>query len=657
MGFKFDGYSYEMPWRENFEGRAAAAWWLSLTTSGLCLFFSTRPATPFLYMAGICATMATWRSIGAWRLYRRQAPLKGRQLSFITVPELAQKIRDPQHASDQWIGRGFIWEHRHAQAVNEILKSDYFSAIRDKQAQEKMGASWIHGLNPKESELWQPLKHIEGHTLITGNPGTGKTRLFDLLISQAILRGESVLIIDPKGDKELRDNARRACRTAGHADRFVYFHPAFPEESVSIDPLKNFNRSTELASRIGALMPKGGSSDSFTAFAWQTVNRIFEGFLICAKKPTLLALRHYIEFGAGQLLCETIRAYIRNLRDADTEQLLSSYDNELTEARAAYLTIKNPRNTMEHFITAAAAAFYRAQLSDQFPSPEIEGLITLFEHDHAHFSKMIASLLPVLEMLTAGSLAQLLSPDEKRTDITLFDSKSMLEEQKVVCIGLDALSDAMVGHMVGSLFLSDLASVAGARFNYEDPRKMRPINIFVDEASEVLNEPFIQLLNKGRGAGMRLFVATQTIADFAAQMGSTDKANQILGNINNKFALRTYDLSTQEYLAEHMPKTSVTYVQRGQGVGGSADTPLMHTGHLCESLVEKEVPLFAPQLFSMMPNLEYLAFISGGVTLKGRLPILVGGKELKEKPLRNTAASFSTTPKHRRAGHAIAAEV
>ena len=56
-------------------------------------------------------------------------------------------------------------------------------------------------------------------------------------------------------------------------------------------------------------------------------------------------------------------------------------------------------------------------------------------------------------------------------------------------------------------------------------------------------------------------------------------------------------------------------------------------------------------------NMPEDPFISGGVTLKGRLPILVGGKELKEKPLRNTAASFSTTPKHRRAGHAIAAEV
>lgn len=61
----------------------------------------------------------------------------------------------------------------------------------------------------------QPLKHTEGHSLIVGTTGSGKTRMFDILISQAILRGEAVIIIDPKGDKEMRDNARRACEAMG----------------------------------------------------------------------------------------------------------------------------------------------------------------------------------------------------------------------------------------------------------------------------------------------------------------------------------------------------------------------------------------------------------------------------------------------------------
>ena len=59
--------------------------------------------------------------------------------------------------------------------------------------------------------------------------------------------------------------------------------------------------------------------------------------------------------------------------------------------------------------------------------------------------------------------------------------------------------------------LADLASVAGDRYNYGLDN--RPVNIFVDEAAEVINDPCIQLLNKGRGAKFRLFIATQTFAE------------------------------------------------------------------------------------------------------------------------------------------------
>ncbi|MCV5153346.1 DUF853 family protein, partial [Escherichia coli] len=102
--------------------------------------------------------------------------------------------------------------------------------IQGKKKELPIGQPWIHGVEPKEEKLMQPLKHTEGHSLIVGTTGSGKTRMFDILISQAILRGEAVIIIDPKGDKEMRDNARRACEAMGQPERFVSFHPAFPEE-------------------------------------------------------------------------------------------------------------------------------------------------------------------------------------------------------------------------------------------------------------------------------------------------------------------------------------------------------------------------------------------------------------------------------------------
>lgn len=636
MAFNSDGYSYEMPWRKNFEARSAAGYTLGAAAALICSVTVSMPAEVFYWMAGFNLAIGSWRWLQAYRLWKRLRYLKGYPLTFATVEDMKAKADDPRHQTEQYVGRGFIWENRHTQAAFEITKSDYYTTfISDGECAHNFGMGWLHGIEPKEFDMWQLLAHTNGHTLITGVPGSGKTRLFDMLITQAVSRGEGVIIIDPKGDAELKNNARRACKANGIEHRFISFHPAHPDESVALDPLKNFTRSSEVASRITSLMPSGGSSSTFSAFAWNVLSSIADAMIMVGIKPSLVKLRGYVENGVEDLLCKTVARHteIVSLKSAN-KTLGAELEERFEQVRIAYANPprgKKPSLPINVSLAKAAATFYKEKLIERWPSRKIGGLLSIFEHDQAHYSKMITNLLPLLGMLTNGKMGELLSPDDFPSTRPKFDTSSIINEQFIFWLGLDSLSDAEVGQRVGALILSDLASVAGARYNFVEPEKMRAINIFVDEAAEVLNEPFIQLLNKARGAQMRLYVATQTIADFAAKMGSTDKANQILGNINNKFALRTTDLSTQKYLSEHMPKTTIHYVQRGQGVGGALDKPLMHSGHLSESLMEKEVPLFAPQFYSMLPNLEYLAFISGGTAIKGRIPIIVDDPEKAAK--------------------------
>lgn len=636
MAFKNDGFTYDMPWRPNFEARAALGYTAGVAASAACSYIAPLPQSAFVWMGTFCGGLAAWCWYGAYKVWRRLKNLKGMPLTFATVDDMMEKAKDPKHKGEQYLGKGFIWENRHAQAAYEITKNDYYTTFISNDGRARnFGMGWLHGIEEKEHDIWQLLAHTAGHTLITGVPGSGKTRLFDMLITQAVSRGEGVIIIDPKGDVELRNNALRACRANGIEHRFIWFHPAHPDESVALDPLKNFNRSTEIASRITSLMPTGGASATFSAFAWNVLSSISDAMIMCGIKPSLIKLRSYAENGVQDLLTRTVLKHCEMVSLRAGKDLLQELQEELNKVDRINTGLKDRGKTSQippaNAKALAAADFYKRKLMDKYPSRKIGGLLSIFEHDQAHYSKMITNLLPLLGMLTNGKMGELLSPDDFPNTRPKFDTGAIINEQFVFWLGLDSLSDAEVGQRVGSLILSDLASVAGARYNFVEPEKMRPINIFVDEAAEVLNEPFIQLLNKARGAQMRLYVATQTIADFAAKMGSVDKANQILGNINNKFALRTTDLSTQKYLSEHMPKTTIHYVQRGQGMGGSSDKPLMHTGHLTESLMEKEVPLFAPQFYALLPNLEYLAFISGGTTIKGRLPIIHEDKEKTER--------------------------
>jgi conjugal transfer pilus assembly protein TraD len=235
---------------------------------------------------------------------------------------------------------------------------------------------------------------------------------------------------------------------------------------------------------------------------------------------------------------------------------------------------------------------------------------------------MIASLMPILNMLTAADLGPLLSPDaaDTRDPRRLTSMAACIERAQVVYLGLDALSDSMVGSAIGSILVADLAAVAGDRYNYGV--NLTPVNVFIDEAAEVVNDPFIQLLNKGRGAGLRLTVATQTFADFAARTGSEAKARQVLGNINNLIALRVLDAETQQYVTDSLPKTRLKSVLLTQGSTTHSQNPFLYTGNVGERLGEEEGDLFPPALLGQLPNLHYLAILAGGRMVKGRLPIL-----------------------------------
>ncbi|WP_211098439.1 TraM recognition domain-containing protein [Skermanella stibiiresistens] len=236
---------------------------------------------------------------------------------------------------------------------------------------------------------------------------------------------------------------------------------------------------------------------------------------------------------------------------------------------------------------------------------------------------MIAVLKPVLGQLTSGTLGPMLSPDPTDPHDTrpITDLQRVIARRQVCYIGLDSLSDPIVGATIGSMLLADATSVAGSRYNFGED--LKPVNVLTDEAAETINTPLIQLLNKGRGAVIRVTIATQTIADFEARFASSAQARQVLGNCNQMVVLRVLDTETQQYVCETMPKVMIKRLQRSQGMssGSSASNPLAFSGTASESLVEEEAELFPAALLGQLPNFEYL-FVVGGTVLKGRIPFL-----------------------------------
>lgn len=601
-----DSFDWENPWRPNIEAKMALIWGgAAAATIMIGKYMPVPIPSKFSAIAALaCTGMAAYRGITAYMRYVGSSRLANYGFEFMTIKELSEITAQAVEKKAVWLGGGFDWTDIEAQKMHAMIGQGVARTIGKLTDENRLnGAYWLHGL-AKEVDRFMPIGNLIGHTGFIGTTRVGKTRGMELLIGQAILRGECVIIIDPKGDHALAENAKRICEKLGQPERFVYFHPAHPEKSVSIDPMRNWNRRTELASRVAALIPSETGADPFAAFGWKVLNDIVNGLVATGVSPNLTHLKLYIEGGADNLLLNTLRHhFIDHVAD--------------WESRSSGFVKKHKDRVLEAYID-----FYKQIVIHEAQSSDLDGLISTFEHNREHFQKMVASLIPILSMLTSDPLSELLSPtSEMGGKRQSTDMAKIINNNQVLYLGLDSLADGTVGSAIGSIMLADLTAVAGDRYNY-GIESNQPVNLFIDEAAEVINQPTIQLMNKGGGALFRVTLAMQTIADLPARLGDENKARQVMGNINNLFYFRITDGETQKYITDSLP--TIKYKSRNIRFSHSTDAHIQdeYSSVYQESVLEEEAPVITPAILGELPPLHYFAKLSGGRIIKGKIKIL-----------------------------------
>jgi conjugal transfer pilus assembly protein TraD len=76
-----------------------------------------------------------------------------------------------------------------------------------------------------ERDVLLPFDSLKGHCAIIATTGAMKTRLAALVIFQLAMRGDCIIVVDPKGDKDLREVCRQAAVLSGNPGRFLMLHP------------------------------------------------------------------------------------------------------------------------------------------------------------------------------------------------------------------------------------------------------------------------------------------------------------------------------------------------------------------------------------------------------------------------------------------------
>ncbi|MFM0420459.1 conjugative transfer system coupling protein TraD [Paraburkholderia aromaticivorans] len=583
-----------------------------------------------------CFAMLSVRSVQVWRALSFRMAISTKWLSKIHIGKLLELQRKMREREDSmYLGTGFEWTQKHTQIAHDILRmpvTDIPSlpkwlnktelgrktearierlfaprdSIRDRMPQ---GSSWIHGMEPKKVRVPFHYKAMGGHTLVGGTTGAGKTRTYEVISTQVIHNPKDVLfIVDPKNDDDWKKRVEKECTRAGR--KFLYFNQAKPHESIRLNPLENWSQPSEIPSRIAQLMEEG----PFRDFAFLFIDRAVKGELYVGDKPNLRSILKYAQSGIGTLLDRSLRRFF-------LENGLANWE-ELTVAQ----TVKDSVRKNDVSLVDGMAKLYMDRFAAQDRGHEtIDGLIATHTHDREHYMRIIASALPLLQMLATGETGLMLAPkvDDFDDEREIWDIDKIIKQKAVLYMGLDSLSNNIVQKAIASMALSDVAAVCGSIYNFYAEKP--DVVLIIDEIAEALNEQVIQILNKGRGAGFKAFVAFQARADLEAKLGNAAKMLQVLGNLNNQVILRLEDSDTAKWFSDKVGETAIRVVNISNSTNTTTESHAMEfSGSQSRTLQLEKVPLIPMPLIHRLPNLQYFMRISGGAVYQGRIPIIEG---------------------------------
>jgi TraM recognition site of TraD and TraG/Bacterial protein of unknown function (DUF853) len=363
----------------------------------------------------------------------------------------------PLRSQMQYMGHGFSWDAQHA---NEVLAAERDSkalAGPKRNPGDSGGIAAIHAVGcHEEAPVFLPVTDLEGHMLVSGATRTGKTYYLQLDLVQAIERGtDAVIFIDPKGDLSVLHRAYDAAVRAGRQKDFQFFSLAYPHLSCTYNPLHNFVLGMEMPDRLSGLLPGGGQSEPFKAFAWEVINVIAQAMLLAGERPLLSKIARYAKVN-------------RSL-----EELLP----------------KVPEHT-----------------------PECEYLQALIKHPPDHYDKMVSSLKPMLSKLDTPDFRNLMSVTTPQLD---WDRAVRLK--KIVYMFMGSMIVKETAYAIGMLALQDLLNFIGRAYAYE-PTKT-PIRLIVDEVGRLAFPGFVDLLSQAGGQGLMAVLAFQSVADLVSVLG------------------------------------------------------------------------------------------------------------------------------------------
>ncbi|ENN6469925.1 conjugative transfer system coupling protein TraD [Vibrio vulnificus] len=603
------------------------------------------------------------------------------------VPFTVDTLKMPGCEKRLWLGRGFEWTKLHTQRLYDIVDFNDYGKVKKSRDQfqtappiyhavrkvervaEKLklkplvralrekwvlnpyplqitdtnseyhpgGLPYLHNVNGCDHDFYTPFAGLNAHMLVLGTTRVGKTRSAEVMVTQDISKHKdcAVVMIDPKGDTELALRMYMEAKRAGKADKFSFFSLAHPHLSVRYNGVAEFNRITEVATRVTQPLADGGNSKVFKDFAWLFINTCQKAVFKMGKVASYVNIQKYLS--DAELLASD---YVESLDNDELNSVIQAIADSIDISKLAPADkTKAPKTLAIRAVIQEPPEDFRSLIKDD---NVLQAVGKVLQYDRSYYDKITASAMPHLEKLTTGRVSEVISPDYMNTDDNrpVIDLRKLIREGGILYIGLDSQTDNVTSSAVGNSFLSEILSVSGEIYNYgvdqgivtlagQRARRKGLLRLHVDEANEVFGEEFNPILNKAGGSGVMVTAYTQTLSDVQVRLGDEAKAHQALGNMGTVVVFRVRGKKTAEYLANQLPQVRVSTVQADSkvtdGLGDKADGQFKSSNG--DSISYERVPLIPENAFLELPKGQ--AFIySGSKWFKIKMPLFSPEKDM-----------------------------
>ena len=615
------------------------------------------------YRASILISMPFF-AIAGLRLLQGSKVFLYRKKLLILRPFFINIQKIPRLAHNSYLGRGFRWLPIHRQRLHLlslvhhqrfIQKSALYEWIQQRAKKHPKGIChylttiqflpfqpkpdiggkpWVHGVGAfHESTIYLKEESRKGNTIIFGETGVGKSQLESLIVTQDIFKGQSVLVIDPKGDLSLAQNMYLACASSQRLNDFYMIHAGIPHLSARYNPLSNYTNVSEVATRVTSAIDAKGEGKAFQDFAWKFLNITATCLEELGETITYKSLAFFVTRPRQLLLayCDKI------LPQKDSNYLVSIDDilqkSEKVDKYGKPIPPLKREEAARLYVSRYIETLIRQGEHKALHDSIIADLYHAAEIGEEYYAKITASLGPVFDKInktSAGSVFSWDSADTHRIGLPEINLESLIKRRQVIYVCLDAQSNKAMSEAVGQAIIADLVSLCG-RLYKEGQSSDHLLYLHADEFSEIVRDEFIILLNKARGAGVRVTAYTQTVNDLGVAFGSShDKPKMLLGNFSNMLMMRVGNLDTARIFTDcleevHTRSTTPSTMSTDRPNGEDGE---LFTTYNTDSVQEQRSKIVVENDLFSLPKGQGFMLTDGGELYKFRAPLLKQSKDI-----------------------------